>query len=180
LVGENVLDFDVSPDGETLILLQEREGTSTFSLRPRSGGEDEVIEQAANVILRYPRFSPDGRYIAFLSWENRSPSTYIRELRGDGRWVLPDSYESRACWNRSGDALIYNTYEGGTVFSRVSVQTSPVFKLGPRVEMFRLERYAWFDVGPEGDRLLIVRTTADQGPGRSIAVVQNWWAEFAE
>jgi Tol biopolymer transport system component len=139
-----------------------------------------VVEQAENVILRYPRFSPDGNYITYLSWENRSPTTFIRELRGDGRWVVPNSYESQVSWSPQGDALFYSSYEGGAEMSRISVETSPVFKLGRQEELFSMVLYEGFDVRLDGNQLLVVGPAGEQGAGQSVAVVQNWWAEFAE
>ena len=165
--------------GETLILLREQSRRALLSLRPRAGGEEEVIDEAANVILRYPRFSPDGNYITYLSWENRTPSTFITEVHGPGRWVVPGSYESQVGWHPEGHTLFFTSREGNTIFSSVSVETSPAFKLGPRVELFESAQSVQFDVGPQGDRLLLVRPIEDLDLERSVAVVQNWWSEFA-
>jgi len=87
-----------------------------------------------------------------------------------------------AVWNRHGTAIYYKDLQG--LIYVVDVSTRPEVTLSPPRLVERpasLIAKLGFDVSPDGTKLLMVqevKTEGDRGP--TLAVVQNWQAEFAK
>lgn len=85
-------------------------------------------------------------------------------------------------WARDGRELFYRNGEQMMV---VAVQTRPTFNADlPRV-LFegQYARVVWrdanYDVSPDGQRFLMIRTLTDEtSPSREIIVSQNWLEEL--
>jgi Tol biopolymer transport system component/DNA-binding winged helix-turn-helix (wHTH) protein len=127
---------------------------------------------------RAPKFSPDGRYVAYLSDESGRDELYVRPFpQGEQQWVVSRNGATQPRWGRNGRQLFY--VEAGTLME-VPVHTMPEFWTGAPVPLFAHTGFAHtldpnYDVSADGERFLI--------PGRSdrlIHVVQNWFAEFRD
>ena len=60
----------------------------------------------------------------------------------------------------------------------VSVETEPSLKFGTPSTLFSDEsRYGW-DVAPDGQHFLVIRDVGEIGNPK-IAIIQNWFIEFA-
>jgi hypothetical protein len=87
-----------------------------------------------------------------------------------------------AVWNRHGTAIYYKDLQG--LIYAVDVSTKPEVTLSPPRVVDRpasLLARQGFDISPDGTRLLMVqevKTENDRGP--TLAVVQNWQAEFSK
>ncbi len=129
-----------------------------------------------------PRFSPDGRYLAYMSNESPPFQIYIKPFpSGEGKWQVSLNRGMLPRWSRSGDRLYY---ESNNQLMEVEVTTRPSFSLGtPRVvftgEAAGVDLTTAFDVAPDGKRFVALReVTGRDSRTPAITVVQNWFAEF--
>jgi len=173
----------VSPDGGTLAVAR---------LTPKNSADVYVLSLAGDFAPRPlvtgpafeggPQFSPDGRWMAYVSNENDSGQfqVYLRRYPGpDGRWPVSTDGGTSPLWNPSGKELFYRN---GNKMMAVSVSTTPDVKLAtPRV-VFE-QRYAFgntsaltnYDVSADGQRFLMVK--GESGVAY-LSVVLNWFSEL--
>ena len=118
------------------------------------------------------RFSPDGRFVAYLSNESGNDEVYVRSFPdGGGKWQVSKGGGDKPVWSRDGKQLFYNS--SARLFA-VDVTTAPAFQSGePRVVYSMLDGGDW-DVAPDG-RFLVVQSSA-QNAAAPIKVVLNWQA----
>ena len=58
-------------------------------------------------------FSPDGRWVAYVSSESGQSEVYVRPVAsGGGRWQISDAGGAYPRWARDGRELVYRTNEG--------------------------------------------------------------------
>ena len=108
----NDIPTSVSPDGETLAFLRMNGETSAdiygLSLRgepnPRPVVKGPAYEGGA-------QFSPNGRWLAYVSDESGQPQVYVRPFPGPGGPVIPVSTQggTQPRWSRNGKELFYRT-----------------------------------------------------------------------
>ncbi len=179
---ENLLPFetfqsaeDVSPDGRTLLFLQRGErGLFDLWTLALSGGAKPVSFVKTGVNETSARFSPDGRYVAYVSNESAGNAIDIAPYPGPGERVRVSARGAGALrWSRAGDLLFVSDDRH---LVSVPIRTSPSLEIGKPVDLFVLpEKSVWedFDVSPDGKRLLAVvpEVNADELP---LDVVVNW------
>ena len=173
-----------SPDGRVLTLHQHApEGTDLFVVpmdeanrKPRMFVGGKVSEGAD--------FSPDMRYVAYLSPESGRREIYIRPYPGPGGQVTVSVEGGREpIWSPNGE-VFYRSLNGDRMFA-ASVATTPTLKVGPPVQLFQRPYYIapsgsprpQYDVTADGQRFLML----NPGPGLNssvgvsrVVVVQNW------
>ena len=177
-----------SPDGRTLaytavtglppeqaidIWLVSLDGKRPF----RRWLESPYIENAA-------AFSPDGRWIAYVSDESGRKEVYVRPFPGPGgKTKISSEGGSEPVWTRGGRELLYRQADQ---FLSVEMRTEPDLVAGaPRVlfsgEFARGGRedapFA-YDVSGDGDEIYAIRGVASPRPERRLAIVTNWLQTF--
>jgi hypothetical protein len=121
------------------------------------------------------RFSPDGRWIAFVSDESGRYEVYVAPWDAPGaRRPVSVGGGVSPRWRRDGKELFYLALDW-TVMA-VSVDWDPQLRLGPPTALFQAEdpiyRGSW-DVMPDGQRFLL--NTIQEDPRRDpIDVLMNW------
>jgi len=124
---------------------------------------------------RSPRFSPDGRWIAYQSDESGNPEVYVALTEGAGekRRISPSGGRSPR-WRRDGKELYYAASDESIV--SVPITLGPSLQVGTGVPLFRVETgIRNFDVSPDGTRFL-VSTPVEKSPESPIRVILNWEA----
>jgi serine/threonine-protein kinase len=140
----------------------------------------EVIQQTATHEWQ-PQLSPDGTLLAYSSGDYGQSEVILRTFPAQtGRWQVSSNGGSLPVWSPSGDAIYYRDVPGDVM--RVSVRIKPQIVLGAPVIVQRplnvLARPG-FDVSSDGTRLLMVQEVRIDGQHPpSLAVVQNWFAQF--
>ena len=130
--------------------------------------------------LRSGRFSPNGRWIAFVDDETGEYQVYVTAYPGPGP-KIPVSLDGglSPIWASDGSELFYRV--GGKVFA-VEVRTGDGIDFGPPVELFDgpytldLMGHQRYDVARDGKSFLMVENSDDF----PIVVVQNWPRELGE
>ncbi len=129
-----------------------------------------------------PSFSPDGKYLAYVSDETGRDEVYVKPVEGSGKGepLSPDGGVSPR-WSPAGDELFY--VRGSTMMA-VSVELEPAFRQqGPPIELFTEDFDSRFEVIPagphfvEGDTRFMMLTFA-QPELTQLIVKLNWAAEL--
>ena len=122
---------------------------------------------------RFPSFSPDGRWIAYVSNESGRSEVYVQPYPGPGRkWSASGGEGVSPAWGPDGRELYYRS---GDVLMAVPVQAHPTFVPGtPRV-LFRRASTTAVAAGPQG-RFLVV--DARPAGASSIDVMLNWFTDL--
>ena len=133
---------------------------------------------------RVPRFSPDGRYVAYVSDESGQNEVYVQPFPEGGRKVTVSSNGgTKVRWSRDGKELFYVERE---TLVAVSVSSGSSFSVGSATRLFEHPglltggSYAPYDVSADGQRFILAESVGAgaDAPEPSIRVVQNWLAEF--
>ncbi len=130
------------------------------------------------------RFSPDGRYVAYLSDESGRSEVYVRTFpAGDQKWTVSSNGATGLRWSRDGGELFF--VERNALMS-VTVSTRPEFSVGPLAQ--RLighvggQSYPRYDVSADGSRVLFAEMmgAGEEGAEPMIRIVQNWHQAFLD
>ena len=128
-----------------------------------------------------PAFSPDGRWLAYVSNETGREEVYVQPFPGPGgKWQISTDGGSFPVWARNGRELFYRS---GEKLMSVTVTTQPVFRAGtPRV-LFEA-RFAGttadassYDVARDGQRILAVRPGENETEPTQLHVVLEWFED---
>jgi eukaryotic-like serine/threonine-protein kinase len=167
---------DVSPDGRTL-LYSERNERGAFDLWTVAldGHSAPVPFLQSEFDKEVARFSPDGRYVAYMSTEAGSFDVFVSPFPGPGESVrvTTDGAQSMR-WARLGSEILY--LSGQQTMRAVPVQTTPRLHVGAPATLFATPgRHAWrgFDLSADGKRILAI--VPEVVPGElPLNVVVNW------
>jgi Tol biopolymer transport system component len=173
-----------SPDGKTLAFedVGPTTGTDIKLLFFLGEGKTSVREFAATPFNeRQAVYSPDGRWIAYVSDESGDFEVYIQPSAGTGqRRKISTNGGAEPIWNPKGGELIF--FEGQTAYA-VSVRTSPELAVSaPRVlfetsAMIANSRFRSVDISRDGSRIVML-VPLDDPKELEIRVVLNWFDEL--
>jgi Tol biopolymer transport system component/tRNA A-37 threonylcarbamoyl transferase component Bud32 len=161
-------------NGETWVLPLAR-GARPFPL---------MTESSQNIA----RFSPDGRWVAYRSYESGAFQFYVKEIVnrgpaglsvGEGKWQVsraPVSPFSNPLWRGDSKELFYMS-EQGIVMSVAMDSTGGAVRLGSPAPLFAAPCACGFDVTRDGQRFL-VQVAAGARSKAPITVVLNWQTEL--
>jgi eukaryotic-like serine/threonine-protein kinase len=171
---------DISRDGRFLAYLNlvERAGWSIW-LQPLQDEAKPFEWLGSGFNETSPRFSPDGRWIAYESDESGEAEVYaaLTEGAGEKRRISPAGGR-RPRWRRDGKELYYIA-PGGVLMS-LQAASGPRLEVGAPVPLFRWEPdIENYDVAPDGSRFLVSAPTQKirESP---IRVIVNWPAVLAK
>jgi serine/threonine-protein kinase len=125
-------------------------------------------------------FSPDGRWIAYVSDESGRKEIYVRPFPGaGGRIKISSDGGAEPVWTRGGRELLYRQ---GNQFLAVDVRTEAGFAAGtPRVLFYgdffpggREDAPFQYAVSSDGNTIYATREISVPEPERSLAIVTNW------
>ncbi len=123
-----------------------------------------------------PKFSPDGRWVAYGSTESGRWEVYVRAYPSGEKQMVSVEGGRQPIWHPNGRELFFAS---GSNFMAVSFSARPAFHVGaPRV-LFELSSVPGLnneniDISPDGERFLV----ADRAVIRKINVVLNWFEEL--
>jgi Tol biopolymer transport system component len=128
-----------------------------------------------------PTFSPDGRWLAYVSNDSGRNEIYVRPYPGPGEKItISIDGANEPVWTRGGRELFYRN--GDQIFA-VDVSTLPALGAGKARKILErdYERTStlWpnFDVSADGQQFLMVKTLQDDAPAY-VAAVLNWDTEL--
>ncbi len=180
----NEVPTDWSPDGKTLAFY-ETNPTSGYDLRTLALDRERTVKPLVVTPFNEmgARFSPDGRYLAYLSDRTGRQEVYVQPFPGPGepRQVSTDG-GTELVWARNGRELFFKQGEKMMV---VDVTLAPAFTASrPRLLFegryeisFLVSGMRFYDVSPDGQRFLMVKSDTPTAP-RQLHLVVNWFEEL--
>jgi serine/threonine-protein kinase len=170
-----------SPDGKTLVYTQPGadKNLHLFALSV-AGSEAErkpvLLHDNSSFSESNAQVSPDGRYLAYVSTESGAMEVYVQPFPGPGPKARISTQGGGAPrWAPSGRELFYWT-PGRTALLAVDIQTSPAFRAGLPVELFKMASGTTWDVAPDGKRFLV--EFFPSGSNLRLETVVNWFDEL--
>ena len=126
-----------------------------------------------------PDFSPDGRWIAYISDESGRYEIYVRPYPGPGgKWQVSTEGGEHVVWSHDGKEIFYRNAQK---WMSAAVSLEPEFSADkPRLlfegpyAMIGVQSY---DVTADGQRFLVLEPVA-QEPVTHLNVVLNWFEEL--
>ena len=170
-----------SPDGDWLALseLDPETGWDIWML-PVQGDRSPSSFLITDANERFSRFSPDGRFVAFVSDDSGRDEVFVLPFPGPGeKLTISPAGGTAPMWSRDGRQLFYRN--GGQMLA-VDIRYSPTISVGAPRLLFEAPfvvgtHFANYDVGP--DELGFVMAQRNDGPEqRQIYVVLNWFEEL--
>jgi Tol biopolymer transport system component len=166
-----------SPDGRTLAFVD---------MGPATGSDIWFLTLAdrkprpflQSFTENMPTFSPDGRWIAYVSNDAGNPEVYVRAYPGPkARWQVSRDGGDEPVWNRNGRELFFRH---GDDMMAVEVNPETAFTAGTPYRLFTGQftpggDRANFDAMPDGQHFVIVKPT-DAGLPPQITITLNWTA----
>lgn len=165
---------DVSRDGRFLVYCNNTQKTAPeIWLLPLVGDPKPMPWLQTRFAERSPRFSPDGRWIAYESDESGDPEVYVARTEGGGeKRRLSPAGGRLPRWRQDGKEMYYVTPNG----SLMAVPIAPGTRLeaGTPVQLFHVEAVIEsYDVTPDGSRFL-VSMPSEKLRESPIHVIVNW------
>ena len=172
----------VSPDGATLATARRTaDGPADVYLLSLAGDPEPRALVTGPAFEGGPQFSPDGRWMAYVSGESGQFQVYLRRYPGpDSRWQVSTDGGTSPLWNPTGDELFYRN---GNKMMAVSFSATPDVTLATPRLLFE-QRYAYgstialtnYDVSADGQRFLMVKSDSAVA---HLSVVVNWFSELS-
>jgi serine/threonine protein kinase/Tol biopolymer transport system component len=179
-----------SRDGRFLLYIREGSGTKNkLWVLPLEAGGKPVPFLRTQFEEPDGRFSPDGRWVAYVTNESGRFDVYVRPFSPDavgqgissagGKWLISGNGGSSPMWRQDGKELYYIDLDGKLM--EVSLTAGSDFKAGvPRVLFQAPPRVSGDSViaqwapSPDGKRFLFLVPEAQETP--PFTVVLNWQA----
>ncbi|MCU1382751.1 MAG: serine/threonine protein kinase [Acidobacteria bacterium] len=177
-----------SPDGRFLIY-DDHNGTQRQDLwilpvpAPGSRPGKPIPFLASSADETFGQFSPDGKWVAYVSDETGRREVYVREFAPDrspavgaGKWLVSTAGGDKPRWRHDGRELFYIAPDKKMM--AVSVKPAAVFEPGLPEPLFDVETtgFAPYDVGADGRFLINTPLAASAIAASSITVMLNWTA----
>jgi len=194
LAGESYLAGSWSPEGETLVFTGAGKEGSQDIFTYTTGGQTEPFLNS-RFGEYHPEFSPDGRWLVYVSIESGSEEVYVRPYPGPGGGVqISREGGSQPLWSRDGREILFRSGQSYQDFYSVQINVEEgALKPDEPIRVLNDAPYRFSgpirsdDVAPDGRRLLIkysseaALTAAFEGfLPTNIQVVQGWFRELEE
>ncbi len=172
-----------SPDGETLAFVQGH---------PVSGSDILLFQMHDRKVSPFlnsefeemsPEFSPDGRWMLYVSNESGRNEVYVRQFPGPGgRWQISSEGGTEPLWSRNGRQMFFRR---GNQVLVVDVKAGTGFSAGKPRLVFEQPGF-WdslpircWDISPDGLRFVMVKLGERKPqPVTKMILVQNWFEEL--
>ncbi|MDA2927447.1 hypothetical protein MYX78_09480 [Acidobacteria bacterium AH-259-G07] len=172
-----------SPDGRILAieLLNPGTGYDMGMVETADGEHTFTSFLATSFEERSPMFSPDGRWVAYISDESGQDEIYVQPYPGPGRkWLISKEGGREPVWSKNGRELFYRNRDQVMV---VPVQIESEFSAGTPELLFEGQYFSdptaghpRYGVTDDGRQFLMQK--AEEGQAGEINVVLNWFEEL--
>ena len=189
--GETHFPTSWSRDGR-FILYYTGAGTANTGadlwLLPLEGDRKPVLLLGTTFNEGVAAFSPDGRWVAYVSNESGRNEIYVRPFiasangggpaLGDGKWQVSKDSGNRPRWRADGKEIIFNF--GGAIMSAEVNSSGLGFQPGAPKRLFTAPANNGYDVTGDGKRFVMIVPPNQGAPANAtpITVVLNWQADL--
>ena len=127
-------------------------------------------------------FSPDGRWLAYVSNESGRYEIYVQPFPGPGgKRQISTGGGIQPIWARNGQELFYRN---GNRMMAVEITTDPTFSPGTPSLLFEgnylsgIAFLPYYDITPDGQRFVMIQEGWTDSAPTQINVVLNWFEEL--
>lgn len=185
--GSNTFADDWFPAKEGALLLYEVENPRTrydIWVLPLAGERKPYPFLQTEFNETHSQFSPDGRFVAYVSDETGRAEVYVQSFPASGgKWQISTGGGDQPQWGRDGKELFYLSPD--QTLMAVTVALGEAFEPGSPVPLFatRVPQFGLtgdrnhYVVAPDGQRFLI-NNIVDEGNRNPITFVLNWAGEL--
>jgi serine/threonine protein kinase/Tol biopolymer transport system component len=180
-----------SPRSNAIAFLQRptAEGLNGIWVLPTDGAKKPRLFLESRFSLSHPAFSPDGRWIAYVSDESGGSEVYVQPYPGPGEKIRVSTTRGwEPIWTSNGREILYRSagLDGQQFLSAAVVSLSPFRTETPRV-LFKAKPGEYdsttpvrsWDVTADGQRFLLLRNhESTDKPVTAMHVVLNWTEEL--
>ncbi len=170
-----------SPDGESFAFYEINPMTSRDICILSIKDDSTSVFVATDANQTSPVFSPDGEWIVYTSNETGRYEVFVQPYPVTGaKYRISNDGGIGPVWAPDGRELFYLN---GDKMMVVAIETRPVFKQGTPQLLFE-GRYlsstyrAGYDIHPDGERFLMIKTEGESTTVNRINVVLNWFEEL--
>jgi eukaryotic-like serine/threonine-protein kinase len=181
-----------SPDGQAIAYIAaDPEVPPKIMVTFLHGPRDAPPVATGVAVEGSPKFSPDGRWLAYCSNESGRPQVYVRAFPGPGPKIqVSNDGGTDPVWKRTGGELFYRN---GDSMMAVPVSIAPLFTLGRPRELWK-GHYSHgmssscgppgttssnYDVTADGKRFLMIKDDdQDRATSKQIIVALAWADEL--
>ena len=183
--GKLLVFGEGTPDGKVSILTLAVEGDEKHGWK---AGEIKPLATSSFLFLETGwSFSPDGRWLAYMSNENGHFDVYVRPFEGSGgKWQVSTAGGLNPKWSRTGKELFYSTPDNRVMVAPYTVSGESfsagqpqLWSPGQFTDRLGLVNY---DVHPDGKRVVVLKTpigSEDVSPSK-FAFVFNFFDELRQ
>jgi eukaryotic-like serine/threonine-protein kinase len=172
---------DWSPDGKFLSLdLETKDGVFSNWILPLTGDRKPFQPPATShlTVSEYDgRFSPDGRWLAYFSYETGRPEVYVVPFEGAAKTQVSTTGGWNTIFSRNNE-LFFVTM--GNRLMAAHTGSQPSFRVTFIEPLFQLDLPNFtgisYDVSPDGKQFVV--QTTDHTKSTSITLLTNWPAEL--
>ena len=188
-INERQFPMSWAPDGRALALYKSTSNGTNRDLiiLPLDGDRTATLFLSTPFEDRGVSFSPDGRWLAYVSGKSGQDEIYVRPYPGPGGEVIVSNGGGKeAVWGRDGTELFYRN---GNQVLVVTVSTEQAFSVEAPRPLFEGEFVLDnatggggnpnYDISPDGESFVFVESESD-APREQLNVVINWFQELTE
>jgi hypothetical protein len=133
-----------------------------------------VLESAA--WERDAQFSPDGRWLAYVSDDLGTREVFVQPYPGPGgRWQISDGSGRRPRWSSNGKEIYY--WSDRSLMARPVTTGGTALALGSPRKILEYRQAGLqendYDVGPDGSLILLERAESDGQPTQTVLIL-DW------
>jgi Tol biopolymer transport system component/predicted Ser/Thr protein kinase len=165
-----------SPDGNVLAFYAiEESAQRDIWFLPLEGDRTPISLIETPFDERLPSFSPDGRWVAYVSNESGRNEVYLQPYTAPrGKVVVSTDGGNQPVWCPEGGELFYSK---GDQMVAVAVETAPTLDIGTPHVLFEGQFSGSYDVSPDCQRFVMKRELRGEAH-RQLNVVLNWYEEL--
>ena len=187
---------DVSNDGRFVVCRRGTDDVLVFDREQEASESNPFAFVHASASDFGAAFSPDGRWLAYVSYETGLDHVYVRNFPdGDLKQIVSQGRGVCPMWSPDGREIFYQRegvrdaesgmWEFGSTMMAVPVETTPKLRLGEPRQLVKGPFWSWcdggagsYDVSTDGSRFLMVGPEDDPFSTRELMVVLNWFEEL--
>ncbi|MBI3280879.1 MAG: PD40 domain-containing protein, partial [Acidobacteria bacterium] len=190
-----MIPFSFTPDGKRLALTESSKETAwdiwTLPLAgddpddPRPGQPEPFVRTP--FMDWAPSFSPDGRWLAYISNESGTSEVYVRPFRhGSAKWQVSRGGGGRAVWSRTRPELFFLAANGRNIMAATyAVQGESFIPQAPRLwsekRLIPIQVVWNFDLAPDGNRVIALMPppgSEEEKPQTRLTFLLNFFDEL--
>jgi Tol biopolymer transport system component len=181
--GKVLAFWEINPDTAYDVMSLPMEGDE------KSGWKPGVAKPFVNTVFveLAPAFSPDGRWLAYMSNESGNYEVYVRPFPGPGgKWQVSTGGGSMPKWSRKGKELFYRAPDS-KIMVVTYTSTGDSFQadkpeLWSPGQFTDAGTYSNFDLDPNGKRFAVLKTPSTQGNAamNKVNLIFNFFDELRD